>query len=316
MQNTNHSASPAKAWVITGPTSGIGHRTALELAKHGTVVLVGRDPNKLRTVQAEIDAQPAGHAVSIVCDFSDIPSVRRAAAEVVALDLPIAGLLNNAGIMPSGAERTLQGWDLAFATNHLGPFAFTEALMPHLPDRTNVVFICSAVEDPERKPAVTAGFRGGRYISAEASARGEWQPGGSSKPGFDAYATSKQCNLATVLSLARTTPRLRFNAVEPGFNPGTGLGRDANVALRFLAKYVLSPLAPFIKYWSTPSRAARVITEVLTDTSDRTGVYYDENGKPMAGSAQVRDPAFADRIVAETRELLATIPRDKAPIGL
>jgi NAD(P)-dependent dehydrogenase (short-subunit alcohol dehydrogenase family) len=187
--------------------------------------------------------------------------------------------------------------------------------MPHLPDRANVVFICSAVEDPERKPAVTAGFRGGRYISAEASARGEWQPGGSSKPGFDAYATSKQCNLATVLSLARTTPRLRFNAVEPGFNPSTGLGRDANVALRFLAKYVLSPLAPFIKYWSTPSRAARVITEVLTDTSDRTGVYYDEQGKPMAGSAQVRDPAFADRIVAETRELLATIPTDTAPIA-
>jgi NAD(P)-dependent dehydrogenase (short-subunit alcohol dehydrogenase family) len=316
MQNPNHSASPVKAWVITGPTSGIGRRTALELAKHGTVVLVGRDPDKLGRVQAEIDAQPAGHAVSIVGDFSDIPSARRAAAEIVALDLPIAGLLNNAGIMPSGAERTKHGWDLAFATNHLGPFAFTEALMPHLPDRANVVFICSAVEDPERKPAVTAGFRGGRYISAEASARGEWQPGGSSKPGFDAYATSKQCNLATVLSLARTTPRLRFNAVEPGFNPSTGLGRDANVALRFLAKYVLSPLAPFIKYWSTPSRAARVITEVLTDTSDRTGVYYDEQGKPMAGSAQVRDPAFADRIVAETRELLATIPRDKAPIGL
>ncbi|HEY2652046.1 MAG TPA: SDR family NAD(P)-dependent oxidoreductase [Solirubrobacteraceae bacterium] len=316
MPSTNHSPSPATAWVITGPTSGIGRRTALELAKHGTVVLVGRDPDKLRRVQAEIDAQPAGNAVSIVGDFSDIPSARRAAAEIVALDLRTAGLLNNAGIMPSGAERTKQGWDLAFATNHLGPFAFTEALMPHLPDRANVVFICSAVEDPERKPAVTAGFRGGRYISAEASARGEWQPGGSSKPGFDAYATSKQCNLATVLSLARTTPRLRFNAVEPGFNPSTGLGRDANVALRFLAKYVLSPLAPFIKYWSTPSRAARVITEVLTDTSDRTGVYYDENGKPMAGSAQVRDPAFADRIVAETRELLATIPRDKAPIGL
>jgi NAD(P)-dependent dehydrogenase (short-subunit alcohol dehydrogenase family) len=315
MPNSNHSASPAKAWVITGPTSGIGRRTALELAKHGTVLLVGRDPNKLRTVQAEIDAQPAAHAVSIVGDFSDIPSARRAAAEIVALDLPIAGLLNNAGIMPSGAERTKQGWDLAFATNHLGPFAFTEALMPHLPDRANVVFICSAVEDPERKPAVTAGFRGGRYISAAASARGEWQPGGSSKPGFDAYATSKQCNLATVLSLARTTPRLRFNAVEPGFNPSTGLGRDANVALRFLAKYVLSPLAPFIKYWSTPSRAARVITEVLTDTSDRTGVYYDEQGKPMAGSAQVRDPAFADRIVAETRELLATIPTDTAPIA-
>ena len=47
-------------------------------------------------------------------------------------------------------------------TNHLGPFAFTEALVQHLADGTNVVFIGSAVEDPERKPAVVAGFRGAR----------------------------------------------------------------------------------------------------------------------------------------------------------
>ena len=38
------------------------------------------------------------------------------------------------------------------------------------------------------------------------------------------------------------------------------LGRYMNVALRLLPKYVLSPLAPFIKYWSTPKRAARMIT--------------------------------------------------------
>jgi hypothetical protein len=172
---------------------------------------------------------------------------------------------------------------------------------------------CSGVEDPERKPAVAAGFRGGRYICAEASARGEWAPGGSSRPGFDAYATSKQCELATVFALARETPRLRFNAVEPGFNPGTGLGRDASAFVQFVTKYVLGPLAPFIKYWSTPKHAARVITEVLTGESDRTGVYYDENGKPMSASSQVRDSAFADRIVAETRALLATVPMDWAP---
>jgi NAD(P)-dependent dehydrogenase (short-subunit alcohol dehydrogenase family) len=245
--------------------------------------------------------------VSVVCDFSDIRSVRRAATKIIALDLPIAGLANNAGIMPAGAGRSAQGWDLAFATNHLGPFAFTEALIPHLPDGANIVFTCSGVEDPERKPAVVTGFRGGRYISAEASARGEWKPGGSSHPGYDAYATSKQCELATVFAFARETPRLRFNAVEPGFNPGTGLGRDANAFLQFIAKYVLSPLAPLIKYWSTPKRAARVITNVLTGTSDATGVYYDENGKPMLASAQVRDPEFSDRVVAETRDLLATV---------
>jgi hypothetical protein len=37
-------------------------------------------------------------------------------------------------------------------------------------------------------------------------------------------------------------------------------------------------------------------------------VYYDESGKPMLGSVQVRDAAFSDRVVAETRALLAKVP--------
>jgi NAD(P)-dependent dehydrogenase (short-subunit alcohol dehydrogenase family) len=295
-----------EAYVITGPTSGIGHRTALELAKHGTVVLVGRDQGKLDEVQKTIERK-GQHAVTVACDLSDLASVRRAAAEVIALRLPLAGLVNNAGVMQMRATKNAQGWDTAFATNHLGPFVLTEALMPHLPDGANVVFICSGVEDPERKPAVVAGFRGGRYISAEASARGEWKPGGSTHPGFDAYATSKQCNLATVMAFARETPRLRFSAVEPGFSPATSLGRDANVFLRFLGKYVLSPLAPFIKYWSTPARAAKVITNAVLNESGRTGGYYDERGQPMLGSTLVCDPEFQDRVVAETRALLSTV---------
>jgi NAD(P)-dependent dehydrogenase (short-subunit alcohol dehydrogenase family) len=293
-----------KTYVITGPTSGIGRLTALELAKHGAVVLVGRDRGKLADVQNIIE-QRGQNATSIVCDLSDMASVRRAAAEIVALDLPIAGLLNNAGIFPMRAAKNALGWDMAFATNHLGPFALTEALAPHLPDGANVVFIASGVEDPERKPATAAGFRGGRYISAEASARGEWKPGGSTQPGFDAYATSKQCNLATVMALARENPRLRFNALEPGFTPNTGLARDANVFLRLLTIYVLPLLAPFMKYWSSPKRAARVATQVLIDASGRTGVYYDDGGRPMQGSTLVRDPQFADRVVAETRALLS-----------
>lgn len=315
MADTAHNSSPTRAWIITGPTSGIGRRTALELAEHGTVVLVGRNRAKLDQVEQAIRAQ-GGRAVPVVSDLSDITSARHAAAEIAALDLPLGGLLNNAGVMPARPSRTAQGWDTTFATNHLGPFALTEALIPHLPDGANVVFICSGVEDPERKPAVVAGFRGARYISTEASARGEWAPGGSSLPGGDAYATSKQCNLATVLAFAREVPRLRFNAVEPGFNPGTDLGRDANVALRLLGKYVLSPVAPFIKYWSNPKRAARVITTVLTDDTNRTGVYHDENGQPMLGSTIVRDPAFQDRIVTETRALLATVPMDASPTDL
>jgi len=230
--------SNRKAYIITGPTSGIGRRTALEVAKHGTVVMVGRDRGKLKAMQ-KIFEQKGQQAVSVVCDLSDPASVRRAVAEIIALHLPIVGLLNNAGIMPTRATKNALGWDITFATNHLGPFALTEALVPHLPDAANVVFVVSGVEDPERKPAVAAGFRGGRYISAEASARGEWSPGGSAMPGFDVYATSKQCNLATVMVFAREIPRLRFegreqrkhvvrqeaqHALEPGFTPNTGLG--------------------------------------------------------------------------------------------
>ena len=300
-----------KAYIITGPTSGIGRCTALEVAKHGTVVLVGRDQAKLAAVQKTIE-QKGQHAVSVVCDLAEPESVRRAAAEIVARRLPLAGLLNNAGIFPLRATGNTLGWDLAFATNHLGPFLLTEALAPHLPDGANIVFVASAVEDLGRKPAVAAGFRGARYLSAEASARGEWQPGGSRNPGFDAYATSKQCTLATALAFARENPRLHVNAVEPGFNPATGLGRDANAFVRLLTKCLVPLLVPllmpFLMFLSTSKRAARVLSTILLDPSGRTGVYYDEGGQPMLASEQVRDPKFQDQVVSETRALLSTVP--------
>jgi len=306
MPNSANNPTDRNAYIITGPTSGIGLTTALEVAKHGTVVLVGRDSGKLSKVQKAIQ-QKNGRAVSVRCDLSDMVSVRRAAAEIVGLDLPISGLVNNAGIHQARPTKSAQGWDMDFATNHLGPFVLTELLIPHLPDGANVVFIASGVEDPERKPAVAVGFRGGRYISAEASARGEWEPGGSKLPGGDAYATSKQCTLAAALELARENPRLHINAVEPGFTPNTSLGRDSNAFTRFLLKYILPLLAPYIKYWSTPKQAARVITKVLMNDSGATGVYYDDKGIPMLSSQRVRDNKFTARVVSETRALLATL---------
>lgn len=150
--------SGGKAYIVTGPTSGFGRRTALELARHGIVVLVGRDRSKLDDVQKAIEGD-GGKAVAVLCDLSDLASVRRAATAVIELGLHVAGLLNNAGFMQPRPSRNALGWDMTFATNHLGPFALTEALAPHLPDGAQVVFICSGVEDPERKPAVMAGFR-------------------------------------------------------------------------------------------------------------------------------------------------------------
>jgi NAD(P)-dependent dehydrogenase (short-subunit alcohol dehydrogenase family) len=127
-------------------------------------------------------------------------------------------------------------------------------------------------------------------------------------PGFDSYATSKQAVLAAALGLSRASPRLHINAVEPGLILNTGLGRDAPPAFRLLAKMLAPLLAPHIKYMSTPPRAGRLLTTLMLDGSGRAGVYYDEAGHPMPGSDLVRDPQFQDRVVAETRVLLSSVP--------
>lgn len=232
-------------------------------------------------------------------------SVKKVAREIISLGLPIAGLLNNAGIMPSKPLKNARGWDLTFATNHLGPFALTDALAPNLPDGTNVVFIASAIEDPERKPAKVMGMKGGRFLSVEASARGEWKAGGANMPGIDAYATSKQCILAATMALARMDQRLHYNAIEPGITRGTSLGGEStNAVVRFLFGHLMAIIPPFSHYSSTPEKSAKVIAKVLTDDSGVTGVYFDEKGRPMQGSTQSRDPKFQDLVVAETRTFL------------
>jgi NAD(P)-dependent dehydrogenase (short-subunit alcohol dehydrogenase family) len=95
------------------------------------VVLLGRNGEKLDAMKKAIQ-QKDGQAVSVLCDLSDVASVRRAAAEVISLNLPLAGLVNNAGIMQMLPTKSAQGWDMSYATNHLGPFVLTEALIPHL----------------------------------------------------------------------------------------------------------------------------------------------------------------------------------------
>jgi hypothetical protein len=76
-------------------------------------------------------------------------------------------------------------------------------------------------------------------------------------------------------------------------------------------KYVVPPLVPmfmpFMSFLSTPKRAGHVIAKILVDESPGTGVYYNESGHPMPGSALVQDPVFQNRVVTETRALLATV---------
>ena len=80
-----------------------------------------------------------------------------------------------------------------------------------------------------------------------------------------------------------------------------------NVVVRGLSK-AIAPLLQVLPHYTTPTKAAKVITGILTSDSTGTGTYFDETGDPMRGSKQVQDPAFQDRVVAETRALLAMVP--------
>ncbi len=57
--------------------------------------------------------------------------------------------------------------------------------------------------------------------------------------------------------------------------------------------------------WTICSAGSSHFTNILTDESGKSGVYYDERGRPMLGSALVRDSKFRDRVVSETRAFLA-----------
>ena len=88
-------------------------------------------------------------------------------------------------------------------------------------------------------------------------------------------------------------------------NPASNLGSDVPPALHVSHGTVAGVVAPPALH--DAKRAAKIIVRIVTDPSDASGVYYDENGRPMSGSTQIQDPAYADRYVTESRDLLASL---------
>ncbi len=110
--------------IVTGGGSGIGRCTAHELASLGaTVVLVGRNADKLRATVEEIESD-GGRASEQVCDIRQEDAVRAMVAAVLAEHGRIDGLVNNAGgqYMTPLENITAKGWDAVIATNLTGGF--------------------------------------------------------------------------------------------------------------------------------------------------------------------------------------------------
>ena len=209
--------------VITGANSGTGKEAAKRLAGAGAhVIMAVRSLEKGEAAKAEIlDAVPSGALEVRHIDTADLASVRRFAQELLDEGSALDVLINNAGVMaPPHRLTTVDGFELQFGTNFVGPFALTNLLLPRL------------LESPAPRVATMASFVAnfGRIRFDDLSyAHSRYVP-------FVAYGQSKLADLLLGEHLATVATqrhwKLRSIIAHPGYTrtnlqtAGANLGRD------------------------------------------------------------------------------------------
>ena len=187
--------------IVTGGASGIGVETARVLAAAGAeVTLAVRNPDAGKRVAAEIVATTGNTRVLVApVDLADPASV---ASFVAAWDGPLDVLVSNAGVMGCPQTRTPQGWELQFATNHLGHFALATGLHRALAaaDGARIVSVSSRAH--LRSPVI---FDDIHFLN---HAYDPWH----------AYAQSKTANVLFAVEATRrwANDGITANALQPG----------------------------------------------------------------------------------------------------
>jgi NAD(P)-dependent dehydrogenase (short-subunit alcohol dehydrogenase family) len=135
-----------KTYVITGANSGIGFEAAKYLGKAGAdIVMVCRSPSKAEPAQKTLAGQIKGKVDLVQMDLSDLCSVRKAAAEIRKQYSKIDGLINNAGIMQTPQSKTVDGFDLQMASNHLGHFLLAGLLLDLIEAAEGRIVVVSSI---------------------------------------------------------------------------------------------------------------------------------------------------------------------------
>jgi NAD(P)-dependent dehydrogenase (short-subunit alcohol dehydrogenase family) len=184
--------------VVTGANSGIGFHTAQHLAGHGArVVLACRNTDAARAAAAKI----RGTTQVAELDLASLESVRRFAESV---DHPVDLLVNNAGVMtPPRYRESTDGFELQYATNHLGHVALTARLLPRL----------LAAPAPRVVAVSSVAHHGGDDSVLEANPEATYKPN-------PAYGNTKLANLLFARELQRRAAaagsRLTATAAHPG----------------------------------------------------------------------------------------------------
>lgn len=126
-----------RTFLVTGANVGIGRALAEALAaRQAHLVLACRSEARAQPVLDTLRARhPALDVTLLLVDLSELASVRAAAATFLATGRPLDVLVNNAGVAGTLGISS-EGFDLTYATNHLGPFLLTNLLVPRLEKST------------------------------------------------------------------------------------------------------------------------------------------------------------------------------------
>jgi dehydrogenase/reductase SDR family protein 13 len=274
-----------RSFLVTGANSGIGRATAEALAAEGgRVILGGRSEERMRPVlDGILRRDPRATIEFLHLDLSDLGSVRRSAAAVLGSGRPLDVLVNNAGVAGTNAL-SADGFDLTYATNHIGPFLLTALLRPALEraPQGRIVNVSSVAH--LRAPPIDWSL-----LERRAAPR---------RSGFPDYALSKLMNVLHAKELARrlTGTRVTTYALHPG-------GVRSNI-WRALPRPVQWGLKLFLL-----SNEAGARTQLLCATAPElasvSGRYYDR-GREAPCNPLADDPALGAELWARTEAVIAS----------
>jgi len=266
--------------IVTGATSGLGRVVATQLgAKGARVVLAVRNVAAGEEVAAAIGSSAEVRAL----DLADLSSVRHFADE---WEGEIDVLINNAGIMMVPKRLTTDGYESQFATNHLGHFALTNLLLPHITDRVVTV-------------ASTAHRWGGFDLDDLNWERRDYQT-------ERAYGQSKISNLLFTLELQRRLEGtgLRAYAAHPGYAATNLQSHTGNVV-----KHALMAIGNRVVAQSAEAGALPTLYAASQDLPSGSYVGPDGlgeyRGSPtlVGRTAVASDPELARKLWTESESL-------------
>jgi NAD(P)-dependent dehydrogenase (short-subunit alcohol dehydrogenase family) len=246
--------------VLTGATNGLGRLAAVELAKHGShLVIIARNASKADETRALVDQAAPGSACEVfLADLAVMDDVRRVGKEIAARYDHIDVLINNAGIHAFEQRITCDGFPEMMAVNYFAPWLLTQALRD--------VLVRSA---PARVVNVASGAskrHGVLTLPDDLINTAPFTTLGSSP----IYGKTKLLDIMFSQQLARELAgtNVTVNALCPGFNV-TGLGRELWFA------NALERILNFVGV-GDPRHGAGIIVYLAVDPEleDKTGGYY------------------------------------------